>query len=87
MDRLTRRGQGACVASLAAAVMLAGAGRSSAGVIVYGYPYVSRGVIDRVPGTAPVADAAVAQTPHAAYLLGGRANGRTVSGIRVLAVF
>ena len=52
MDRLTRRGQGACVASLAAAVMLAGAGRSSAGVIVYGYPYVSRcpaaGVADRV---------------------------------------
>ena len=48
---------------------------------------VSRGVIDGVPGAAPVADAAVAQTPHAAYLLGGRANGRTVSGIRVLAVF
>ena len=52
MDRLTRRGQGACVASLAAAVMLAGAGRSSAGVIAYGYPYASRcpaaGVADRV---------------------------------------
>ena len=52
MDRLTRRGHGACVASLAAAVVLAGAGRSSAGVIAYGYPYASRcpaaGVADRV---------------------------------------
>jgi N-acetylneuraminic acid mutarotase len=47
---------------------------------------VSRGTVDHVPGSAPVADAAVAQTPHAAYLVGGRANGRAVSGVRVLDV-
>jgi N-acetylneuraminic acid mutarotase len=47
---------------------------------------VSRSTVDHVPGTAPVADAAVAQTPRAAYLIGGRANGRAVSGVRVLDV-
>jgi hypothetical protein len=47
---------------------------------------VSRGTVDQMPIDAPVADAAVAQTRRAAYLVGGRANGRAVSSILVLAV-
>jgi hypothetical protein len=45
---------------------------------------VSHRRVDRVSGTAPVADAAVAQTPQTAYLVGGTTNGHPVTRIRVL---
>jgi N-acetylneuraminic acid mutarotase len=77
----------ASAATLSGSVYIVGgidaSGRTLAGVSRVD---VSRGTVDQVPGAAPVADAAVAQTPRGAYLVGGQANGRAVSSVRMLDV-
>ncbi len=75
----------ASAATIGGSVYVAG-GLDAGGRTLAGVTRVdpANGTIERLPGSAPIADAAVAQAAHVAYLVGGRTNGRAVATVRVL---
>ena len=78
----------ASAATIGARVYVAG-GLDAGGRTLAGITRIdpANGTIESVPGSAPIADAAVAQAAHLAYLVGGQTNGRAVPDVRILGRF